>query len=592
MLNSSEDIKFVKVIAPSVNINALGNKQYAILDAASENSYQAQISQSFNASTINIEANPPNGMTYINRYTPVEVTFEITFTGTSGGAGIALLQAPFLPHAPGVLVGSGGNYDAPRAYPLQGSTNSLQLKLGDATISQNINQYFRNFNHYHNFNQNRTGYESTTPSQLDPSWSYANTFGTVQNPMNGPYDCPDGTECPRGGYVDALVTRNDSTGTAADVAVVRLTVREPILISPWLADGKDAHNSVDFIGIETFNLIFSLGGRGNGPTGGLLGALWSHNPNSPSSITGGSVSVLGSKLLSNYKTPDPTQILNSAAGYTYSYFEPQNFITSLQSPLAPGQSTVIQMNNIQLGSVPNLIYISVQELDQFFDFTKTDTFLVIDNINITFDNRTSLLATMTPIDLYNMSRKNGSIQSWRQFSYDQGSVICVQFGLDLALPATLTPGCIGNFSLNMKVTVRNQTTAAFPAISLNCVVVQEGVMTISNNRCYRTIGPISRSDVLASKNGPIAPYHHPTNFYGGNFLDKLKKLFGRLAPVLRTGLNVAQHVAPAFAPEFMPGLQVASDALKLTGNGLVGGRRRRRTRGGEMMSKQDLYELM
>ena len=72
MLNSSEDIKFVKVIAPSVNINALGNKQYAILDAASENSYQAQISQSFNASTINIEANPPWSSV------PVEVDIILT----------------------------------------------------------------------------------------------------------------------------------------------------------------------------------------------------------------------------------------------------------------------------------------------------------------------------------------------------------------------------------------------------------------------------------------------------------------------------------------------------------------------------------
>lgn len=591
MLNSSEDIKFVKVIAPNVNINALGNKQYAILDGPSETTFQSQLSQSFNSSTISIQANPPNGMTYINRYSPVEVTFEITFTGTSGGVGIPLLQAPYLRHAPGVLVGV-GNFDCPRSYPLMNSTNSLQLKLGDATISQNVNQYYRNFNHYFNFNQNRTGYESTSLSQLDPSWSYANTFGTVQNPMNGPYDNPDGTDLARGGYIDALVTRNDATGTAADVAIVRMTVREPILISPWLADGKDAANSVDFIGIETFNLIFSLGGRGNGPTGGLLGALWSHNSNSPSSITGGSVSVLGAALLSNYKTPDPTQILNSAAGYSYSYHEPQNFPTSLQSPLAPGASTVIQMNNIQLGSVPNVIYISVQELDQYFDFTKTDTFLVIENVNITFDNRSSLLATMTPIDLYNMSVKNGSIQSWRQFSYDQGSVIAVMFGTDLALGATLSPGTAGNFSLNMKITVRNQTNVVIPALSLNCVVVQEGVLSISQNRCYRSIGPIGRSDVLASKNGPIAPYHHPTNFYGGNFLDKLKKLFGRLAPVLRTGLNIAQHVAPVFAPEFAPGLQVASDALKLTGHGLVGGRRRRKTRGGEMMSKQDLYELM
>jgi hypothetical protein len=592
MLNSSEEIKFVRVIAPSVNINALGNKQYAILDGPSENTWQQCVSSSFSNNVINITADLPSAMTYFSRYTPIQVQFEITFTGTSGGVGIPLLQAPFLRHAPGVLKGS-SPYDAPRAYPLQGATNSLQLKLGDATISQNINQFYRNFNHYYNFNQNRTGYESTTPNQLDPSWSYANTFGTVQSPFNGPYDNADGTECARGGYIDALVTRNDATGTAADVAVVLMTVREPILISPWLADGKDAYNSVDFIGIQTFNLIFNLGGRGVGPTAGLLGALWSHNSDSPSTITGGSVNVLGAQLLANYKTPDPTQILNPRAGYSFSYMDPCLYPSTQNTPLAPGASTTILMNNVQLGSVPNLIYISVQESDQYFNFTKTDTFFVIENVNITFDNRSSLLATMSQIDLFNMSKKNGSIQSWRQFSYDQGSVIAIMFGTDIALGSVLAPGVAGNFSLNMKVTFRNQTDTAVQASTLNCVVIQEGVMTIANqNQVYRSVGPISRSDVLASKNGPIAPYHHPTNFYGGNFLDKLKKLFGRLAPVLRTGLNVAQHVAPAFAPEFVPGLQVASDALKLTGNGLVGGRRRRRTRGGEMMSKQDLYELM
>jgi hypothetical protein len=490
MLNTSEEIKFVRVVAPNVNINALGNKQYAILDGPSENTFQQCVSSSFSNNVINITCDIPSAMTYFSRYTPVQVVFELTFTGTSGGVGVPLLQAPFLRHAPGVLVGA-GPYDCPRSYPLQNATNSLQLKLGDATISQNINQFYRNFNHFHNFNQNRTGYESTTPSQLDPSWSYANTFGTVQNPMNGPYDASDGAECPRGGYVDALVVRNDATGTAADVAVVRLTVREPILISPWLADGKDAFNSVDFIGCQTFNLIFNLGGRGVGPTAGLLGALWSHNPDSPSAITGGSVNVLSAQLLANYKTPDPTQVLNLQSGFTYSFFDPCLYPSTQQNPLNPGDSTTILMNNVQLGSVPNILYISVQEADQYFNFTKTDTFLVIENVNITFDNRSSLLATMSQIDLFNMSKKNGSIQSWRQFSYDQGSVIAIMFGTDLALGSTLSPGTAGNFSLNMKVTFRNQTNAIVPSCTLNCVVIQEGVMTIANqNQVYRTIGPI------------------------------------------------------------------------------------------------------
>ena len=598
MLNSSEDIKFVRVIAPSVNINELGNKSYAILDGPSENTFQQQISTSFSNGTVNIEANPPNGMTYINRYTPVEMTFEITFEGTSGGVGVPLLQAPYLRHAPGVLVGA-TPCDAPRAYPLQNATSALQLKIGDATISQNINQFYRAFNHFYNQNDNRAGYESMTPNQLDPSWDYKNTFGTVQSPFNGAYDASDGVEVPRGGFIDCLVVRNDATGTAADRAIVRMTVREPILISPWLADGSDAFSSVNFIGVETFSLIFSLGGRGSSALAGLFGALWSHDAtNSPSTLTAGSVNVLGAQLLSNYKTPDPTQILNSAAGYTFSYFEPQLFPTSVQNPINPGQTSTVVMNNIQLGSVPNLLYISVAESDQFFDVTKCDSFLVIENIKITFDNRSSLLATMTPIDLWTMSRTNGSIHTWRQFSYDQGSVICVAFGTDLALGATLTAGVQGNFSLNMKVTFRNQTDRVIPAITLACTVIQEGVMTISQNRCYRTIGPIGRADVLASKTGPIAPYSRPTNFYGGGFLDKLKKFFGKLAPVLRTGINVASKVVPVLAPQFAPALGVADQALRLTGHGhggaLVGGRRGRprKTRGGEMLTKGELYELM
>ena len=585
--SEAEGVKFVKVVVPAVNINALSNKTYAILDGPSENNALQAISTSFSNNTINIQANPPNGVTYVSRYTPIEVTFEIIFTGQSGGVGIPLLQAPGLRHDVGVPVGNGA-FDCPRAYPLQNATNSLQVKMGDATISQNINQFWRNFNHFYNENQNRFGYRSTTPSQLDPSFEYANTFGFPQNPMLGAYDLPDGVECPRGGFIDCLVTRNDATGTPADQAHVLLTVREPLLISPFLPDGTDAINSVDFIGLQTMSLIYNLGGRGSGPTAGLLGALWSHNPNSPSAITGGFVNVKKSQALFTYKTPDPTQLLNFAQGFTYSYHEPQLYPTTVNQVVNPGQTVTVVMNNIQLGSVPNRLYISVQEADQLFDFTKTDTFLTIENINITFDNRSALLSTFTQDDLYNMSRKNGSIQSWRQFVYDQGSIICVSFGMDLALGATLTAGVVGNFSLNAKVTFTNQTRVPINAYTLNCVVVQEGVMTISDNRCYRTLGPIDRSDVISSKNGIVAPYHHPTNFYGGGFLDKIKQLFGKVAPWLRTGVDLATKALPQYAPA----LGLADQALKLTGNGLVGGRRKVRRRGGEVMSRAELLGMM
>jgi len=591
MLNSSEDIKFVRVIQPNVDINALGNKSYAILDGPSESTYQQQISTSFSNNSISINLDPPNDRTYISRRPILQATFEITFRGTSGGVGIPLLQAPGLRHAPGVLVGT--TYaDAPRAYPLMNATSSLTIKMGDATISQNVSNLYRNFNHFHNFNQNRTTYESMTPSQLDPSFEYSNTFGTIKSPFLGAYDVNTGVDCPRGGFVDCVITRNDATGTPADIATVQMTVREAILLSPFLSDGSDAQDSVSFIGLSTMSLILSLGGRGNGPLAGLFGALWSHDAvNSPSTLTSGSVNVLGAQCLSRHSTPDPTQILNPAEGYSYSYHDPQNYQTSSLTPINPGETQTIVMNNVQLASVINLAYFSICEADNYFDATKTDTFLVIENVSILFDNRASLLANMSQIDLWTMSVNNGSTQSWRDFSYDQGSLVCAAWGSDVALGATLAPGTQGNFSMSAKITFRNQTNRVIQGTTLNALLVQEGVLTISQNRVFRTVGPIGRADVLASKTGPVAPFVRPRNIYGSGFLDTLKKMFGKLAPVLRMGLNVAQHVAPAFAPQFSPALQVASDALKLTGHGLVGGRRRK-TRGGEMITKSQLLELM
>lgn len=591
MLSSDSEIKFVRVIQPNVDIDALGNRQYSIIDGPSESTYQQQISTSFSNSTINIILDPPNDRTYISRRPILQVTFEINFEGTSGGVGIPLLQAPGLRHAPGVLVGT--TYaTGPRATPLLNATQSINVKMGDSTLSQNVGNFYRHFSHFHNFNQNRTGYDSMTPTQLDPSFEYANTFGTIKSPFLGAYDVNTGVDCPRGGFVDCVVTRNDATGTAADRATVQMTVREPIWISPFLPNGEEALDSVSFIGLSTMSLIISLGSRGNGPLSGLFGALWSIDAvNNPSTITAGSVNVLGAQCLSRHSTPDPTQILNPAAGYAYSFHDPQNYQTTSLTPINPGETQTIVMNNVQLSSVLTNAYFSICESDVYFNATKTDTFLEILNVSILFDNRASLLANMTQADLWTMSVNNGSTQSWRDFTYDQGSIVCAAWGSDVALGSTLSPGTAGNFSMSAKITFRNQTNRVIQGTTLNSILTQEGCLLISNNRVWKTIGPIGRADVLASKTGPVAPWVRPRNIYGSGFLDTLKKMFGKLAPVLRMGLNVAQHVAPAFAPQFSPALQVASDALKLTGHGMVGGRRRK-TRGGEMITKSQLLELM
>jgi len=589
----SEGVTFVRTILPNVDINKESNKVYAIVDGPQESNALQAISNSFNGNTINIEANPPNQSTFIGRRVPIEIRFKLIFTGQSGGAGQTLLQAPYLRTAPGISPGV-SPYDAPRSMGLLRAYNSIQCKLGDSTIASNINAYFPQMLYYFNNQNNRTGYESTTPSMLDNSWSYSNTFGTLRNPMLGRFDLPEGVDEGRGGYIDAIITRNDSTGLPGDVAWVELTCREPIPLSPFVENGDLANEAVDFLGLSSMSFIFSLGGKGNSPTSGLISSLWSHNADSPSVISSGTVEVISSRALFNYKTPDPTMMLNFRDGFNYAYYNPTYYPTSYNAPLAPDATTTITQNNIQLSSVPNVVYLSVSLQDRYYDITSSDWFLAIENINITFDNRSALLSTCTPIDIYNISRSNSNQQSWAQFSNDQGSVVALRFGKDISLGSSLCPGTQGNFSFQAKVTCRNQTNFVLPGIQLNLIVVEEGTMNISNNHVITSIGPIGRQDVLNSKNGSVVQYHPPNSIYGSGFLDKLKSMWNTIGPWARKGIDLAQKIIPSVAPQYQGALQFADTALKATGQGLLGGRRYRkiRGRGGQLLNRNELNELL
>lgn len=548
-----DNLDLVRVIDPRVDINNLRNKQYGIYSGGSQNTYKQFISNTYDDSQISWVATPPSQNTYVSRRLLVNMKFRLTFTGTSAGAGITLLQAAGLPTSPGVNPGT-FYYDAPRCSPLASAFRTLQVQMNNDNISTNLNSYSRILQRFNRNPDEEDKEYSMTPMMPDESQSYNDLSGFPRNPLAGYGD--NTTQCPRGGFTGCTIIRNDSTGAPGDIAIVDVEFTEPFWLSPW-SFGRN-QEEVSFISIQNINVQATLNGRGNGPLTGLCSALWSHAPQG-SVLTSAVANVLGGSLFFNYISPDQTQQLPNEINY--SYYEPTLYPTSSSIAVNPGQTTTLVMNNVQLNTTPNRMYVFVSQRDQDVNITSTDTYFRIDRINITYNNQDGILSNMVIQDLYNMYLRNGGNMSFPQFSRYVGSVVCVSFGADIPLDVLNAPGVRDSQNLSLTVQCTNLSAAAVIP-TLNVLVVQEGVMYINGQSIMRSVGVLDHQDVLNSKSQAPLSYQPSRNFYGSGFWDDVGSFFRKL---VRPGINLAKQVVPG---QFQPFVGAADEVARSYGLGL------------------------
>lgn len=582
---SAVPLRAVRVIDPVVDINAMANKTYAVYTAGTANSYQPISATSISNSSVQFQCNPPSAQTYVNRMVYMRMEWLLTFTSTNATPGTFTLNAQGLATKAGVNPGL-GNFDAPRCLPLASAIQSMSVNIGNAAISTNLNSYVRATQRYMNSVDDRNLGMSTSPSMLDQFWSYSpvtvngTTYncgnGSNRNPLAGEFD--NVQEGARGGFVGCVIESNTQ-----NLATVRLTVVEPIFLSPFLTPTQQ--DEVALININNMNILLQLGGRGSS---GLGAAIWSHADQLL--IPGFTITadVKNATAYFNYITPLISQQIPRTV--TYAYYEPTNYQNTPGQSLLAGASTQLNFNAVQLQSVPGRVYIFVADRDSNFkpDGTTTDTFLSIDRINLTFKNQDSLLSNASQYELFQISRRNGCNMSYRQWAYDCGSVLCLEFGRDIQIGELDAPGVRnGTYNFSFTVTVTNQTNQTVTP-TVNALIFLEGVMNIEDaNQVSRSVGVLSNSDVLATKGGALSPYVRPKNIYGGFGWGDIKSFFtGTVPRLLRGAIDIGSKVAPVLAPQYAPAFGVADQALRLTGHG------RRKMKGGAKLSKADMQDLL
>ncbi len=612
---SYQPLQAVKVLDPRTMLK--NSRQYAVLQSGKNVMYKAYTSNSISTSSIQFSCPPPSGNVIVDRKQYFTLPIRLTFTG-DGANSIDLLQP---------------KRDAPRAFPVSSSIDTLQCTINNTSVSINMADVIQPLLRFNTDRGLKDFDYSSTPSYPDQSQNYSDLYGTTRSPLSFYGDQSDESPEARAAFPFTIVSNTPTS------AVVDMLCIEPLFLSPFFW-GKG--NSAGFYNVNTmdFNISFlnNLGAR-----------MWSHdNSLGTNIITNITVQFNGftgpaftytpnvPQMLFTYISPQDTELISSFQQITYPYLDVTRFSTDIPaiaySAAAVGAGSTNSTNNIQLSTIPRRMYLLARPNNATLygpgGWNYTDTFYGISNVNIQFNNNL-YLNSASQQQLYELAVRNGVNYSYNQWTAwpkypagsftgapsigGVGSVVCLEFGTDIAIDSPYeAPGINGQYNLQVQANIYNADPSGDHdevPLSILLIVVNEGSFTIpSLGRSITQLGVLSKADVLNAKQMAGISYRMVENLHGGDFLSGLKDFASDLwsgiksaAPYVKSGLETALKFAPLVGLGDDQGQHDLADAVhelqqhemkEMQG---MGGRRRQGSGvvvGGRRMSRNELQRRM
>ena len=192
------------------------------------------------------------------------------------------------------------------------------------------------------------------------------------------------------------------------------------------------------------------------------------------------------RLLCTFLTPPPEITLPLVSSVPYVEFPRYNSVAS--ATVTPYGTFQVASNTVTLSSIPDLLVVFVRPA--YRGQTQGDTYMPIANIAVTFDNYSNLCNNYTQEDLYACSVAGGLDMDFQQFRgftrgkhptltpsssgragaglFDTfqatsgnlqttGSPVLLRMGQDVPLSSGLAPGTLGNYSVQVNLTLDNRS---------------------------------------------------------------------------------------------------------------------------------------
>jgi hypothetical protein len=220
----------------------------------------------------------------------------------------------------------------------------------------------------------------------------------------------------------------------------------------------------------------------------------------------------------------------------------------------------INSNVISMRQIPDLIFLCVRP--QYRDqspFISNNFNFPLSNLNITFNNVVGLLSDHSPQDLYLMSRRNGSYQTWNEFRgvvkagatsrecLSLGPIIVIDPSRDLGLSDFLSSSSLGQFSFQCSVKAEGAHVDFCTKYELVVMASYPGVQVIEKGVSQSISGLLNMEAVLdAKKNGSSQVDYADVQKLAGGSMQKGKTMVGQILKKNNVSVSVNdKKVQPA-----------------------------------------------
>lgn len=530
---SGSDFKTVLVKDATIS-DVTPDLTFAVESGASSTTYQRFISSSPSNSSVIFSVQVPSESIVCGRDVLLQsgLTFNVRCTGVPVGAvafqyGVDSSLAPF---------------------PLASVITTASSQINNTTVSINLQDILPQILTM-NSKADLAFYNGMTPSLPDGTYGrYADAVSANNNPLAA-YEINsfDDKLQGRGSFpVSLAVARYNAAGVYQDQSLICVTagdywsitistiVTEPLFLSPFTW-GNPEHNAQGLVGLNNMTLTLNIDGSlkrlfstaspyfstayGVQPGTGVNPNISQNSNLFTATAQVGLYSLPSSPaLLFKFLSTQPSDRIESKNVVPYTDFPRYLTPNSQTQTLQPGASGVFSTQNIQINQMPSKIMIVARKPMALQNATDSASFLTITGVSVNLNNASGLLSSSSQQDLWRISTRNGSNQTWEQFSGQAlrvtgdyaaaatgtylvptgGSMLVLNPVYDLSLPDYLSCGSLGNFNLQLQINVTNQFVDPInPEFVVVCV--NDGILTTVQGVSSTYTGILTRQMVMDAK---------------------------------------------------------------------------------------------
>ncbi len=530
--NSLLPLEVDQAIDPRINL--LKKRYYTVLKSA-QNNLQIPLPASGVSDSSLSFTNPFTPSNLLDKRMTMSASF--VYTAAHGGFTGPILQI--------------GTLDCPRMYPIQQCITQITSQLNTTSFTLPTNDVLTGITCIRSKPWFRDKMLSVTPVWPDQYQEYSDGRLTARSPMGDQGDCA--SESLRGAWPQIGITTNNTTS-----AIWTARYNDIILLPPYETGPEEGPA---FSGITTNSWTVNLGD---------LTRSWSHmdaynSSGSPvwTSFTA-SIVTSGINPTMNYNilTPHLIPPLPSDVYYPLTVIDrmttsattvgPWNGTGGSQATDFPGST--VTSNMVNLSYIPSMVLIYLRENNSQLTYgnsgyTKSDSFLGIRSIGITFNTLSGILNTATQHQLYQFGVEAGLEMSWPQFYKYRGSVLPLLFGRHIPLlNPDLAPGVRGNYNFQVTVNYYSTNTSRAIAPTLYVLPYYEGTLVSKPGIMVQQQGVISHENVLEASGTPPVNAYVGDEITGGGPFSFMKSVISRIAPIIEKGIPIVKALAPVIGP--------------------------------------------